>query len=128
MNTTVLTWICVYLGVISYFGIKMNNACKDATAANEPFSISNFIKNDIVDIVTAFILSFLLLISGDAKTVPGITVDFTSYIKSFITGFGIASVGVNMFLSIFGLGNKTRRITRRKVDKKTNELDKIKNQ
>lgn len=129
MKTVILTWICVYLGVTFYFLFKAMKNAKDATAANEPFSYWAFIKADLADIITAYILAFLLLISGGTESaVAGITFDIESYLKSFATGIGISSVGVNIFLGLFGLGDNSRKQTRRKIDKKTNELDKMKSE
>lgn len=123
MNTLTLTWICVFLGATAYFIFKVSKASKDATAANLEFDLGKYIKSDIFDILTAYIICFVVLISGDNQNIPGLELDFETYFKSFASGVGIASIGVNMLLGALGLGDKARKDVREVVDIKTNIAD-----
>lgn len=128
MNPMLLTWICVYLGVILYFVIKYKNNKSDANAANDSLTLGDYLSTDGIDILIAFALAFILLISGGGETdaasaVPGLQVDFKSYFTSFASGIGIASIGVNIVLGMFSAGNKSRKRTRKVIDVKTNIAD-----
>lgn len=127
--TTVWIWLLVYGGIIFYFGNKGRSLQLDAQAANEPFDIKQYVKNEIVDIVLALgIAAFLLL----GYTIEGITVDFTTVGACFSSGILISYYGVNVVLRAiavitgYDIGNQSRRKTRKKVDNKTNELEELK--
>lgn len=119
MNATLITWVLCYLGVLTYFIIKARKISKDTTAANEEFSLGQFIKADLFDIVLSLILATAFLSSGSGSGLPGISVDFSTGLKSFITGIGISWGGVNLLLSTIGAGDKSRKKVRSTVDDKT---------
>lgn len=123
--TTIWIWLLVYGGVVFYFANKGRSLQLDAQAANETFSIKDYVKNEIVDIVLAIgIAAYMLL----GYTIEGITVDFTTIGACFSSGILIAYYGVNVVLRLisvltgYNLGNSSRRSNRKIIDSKTNEL------
>lgn len=118
MNQILITQLLCILGVVTYFVIKARKQSLTATAANETFSILIFLKNDWFDIVLAIIIAIVAM-NSNASFLSGLKLDFSSGLASFTSGIGIGSVGVNLILGIFGLGDKTNKKIRSTITEKT---------